>query len=181
MEVCLVRGIQFYWYGSRRSSGMSAQQMSVHWSRFFFDWVCSPKFLGLFVYYVFMRLLFGPTVVPYSACNEGFIYWLLSYVYVFFPVIPPSVVCLPLFLLLVFSQYFSPIFVFSRFLFNRCLGLWGFDQDALLDDPIQGLVDWRKTTVLSSRGSCSSLLYHRAYCKWKEFAVIKFNGSVFPT
>ena len=55
----------------------------------FIDWVCLPKFLGLCVYFVFMRFLFGPTVVPYSACNEGFIYWLLSYVYVFFPVISP--------------------------------------------------------------------------------------------
>ena len=43
-------------------------------------------------------------MVPYFACNEGFIYWLLSYacVFVFFPAISPSVVCLPLFLLLVF-------------------------------------------------------------------------------
>ena len=48
------------------------------------------------------RLLFGPTVVPYFACNEGLIYWLLnSYVCVFFLPFPPSVVCLQLFLLLV--------------------------------------------------------------------------------
>ena len=53
------------------------------------------------------RLLFGPTLVPYFACNEGFIYWLLSYVCVFcffFLPFAPSVVCLPLFLLLVFPS-----------------------------------------------------------------------------
>ena len=50
-------------------------------------------------------------MVPYFACNEGFIYWLLnSYVCVFFLFcfvfillpFPPSVVCLQLFLVLVF-------------------------------------------------------------------------------
>ena len=54
-------------------------------------------------------------MVPYFACNEGFIYWLLNsyvcvfflffvlfcFVFIFLP-FPPSVVCLQLFLVLVF-------------------------------------------------------------------------------
>ena len=58
---------------------------------------------------------------------------------------------------------------------------WDFDQDALLDGPIQGLAGRSKTTVLYLKANCSSLLYHRAYRKWKEFAVTRpFNGNVFP-
>ena len=51
-------------------------------------------------------------MVPYFACNEGFIYWLLNcyvcvflfffcFVFILLP-FPPSVVCLQLFLVLVF-------------------------------------------------------------------------------
>ena len=134
-------------------------------------------------------LLFGPTVVPYFACNEGFIYWLLnSYVCVFF-----------LFVLFLFSCHFPRLLfvcncfwywffsvllaflLFSRYLSMRCLGLWDFDQDALLDGPIQGLADRRKTTVLSSKTNCSSLLYHRAYRKWKKFAVTQCLTGMFSS
>ena len=84
-------------------------------------------------------------------------YFLLS-TFFFYVFISPSVVCFCYW----FFQYFSPIVVFSRYLSIRCLGLRGLDQDALLDCPIQGLADRRKTTVLSSKASCFSLLFHRA-------------------
>ena len=45
---------------------------------------------------------------------------------------------------------------------------------------IQGLRDRLKTTVLSSEAYSTSSQYHRAFCKWKEFAVRKLNETGFP-
>ena len=127
-------------------------------------------------------LLFGPTVVPYFACNEGFIYWLLnSYVCVFFSCHFPRL----LFVRNCFCYWFFSVLLafllFSRYLSMRCLGLWDFNQDALLDGPIQGLAYRRKTTVLSSKTNCSSLLYYRAYRKWKKLAVFQFLRGMFSS
>ena len=112
------------------------------------------------------RLLFGPNLEPYFACNEGF-FCCFVFVFVFF-----SFSChFPrlLFVCHCFCYWFFSVLLafllFSRYLSMRCLGLRDFDQDALLDGPIQGLADRRKTTVLSSKTNCSSLLYHRAYRK----------------
>ena len=102
-------------------------------------------------------------MVPYFACNERFIYigYFLMDTFFFLP-FTPSVVCLPLLLLLVLL---STSRLFLCFLDIFPSDFWDFDQDALLDGPIQGLADRRKTTVLSSKANCSSLLYHRAYRK----------------
>ncbi|XP_068738599.1 uncharacterized protein [Montipora capricornis] len=59
-------------------------------------------------------------------------------------------------------------------------GFWDFDQDALPNGPVQGLADRLKTTVLSSKATSTSLLYYRAYRKWKQFAISMFDGNVFP-
>lgn len=59
-------------------------------------------------------------------------------------------------------------------------GFWDVDQEDLLDDSIRGLADRVKTTVLSSKADSTSILYFRAYRKWKDFALSKLNGSVFP-
>ena len=48
------------------------------------------------------------------------------------------------------------------------------------DRFIQGLTDRLKTTVLSSKAYSTSSQYHRAFRKWKEFAVCKLNESSFP-
>ena len=47
------------------------------------------------------------------------------------------------------------------------------------DRFIQGLTDRLKTTVLSSKAYSTSQ-YHRAFRKWKEFAVCKLNETSFP-
>lgn len=60
-----------------------------------------------------------------------------------------------------------------------CSGFWR-NQVALGDGPIQGLADRLKTTVLSSKACSTSIQYHRAYSKWKEFAVCKLHESSFP-
>ena len=48
------------------------------------------------------------------------------------------------------------------------------------DRFIQGLTDILKTTVLSSKACSTSSQYHRAFRKWKEFAVRKLNATSFP-
>ena len=48
------------------------------------------------------------------------------------------------------------------------------------DRFIQGLRDRLKTTVLSSKAYSISSQYHRAFRKWKEFAVCKLNETSFP-
>ena len=48
------------------------------------------------------------------------------------------------------------------------------------DRFIQGLTDRLKTTVLSSKAYSTSSQYHRAFRKWKEFAVCKLNETSFP-
>ena len=48
------------------------------------------------------------------------------------------------------------------------------------DGFIQGLTDRLKTTVLSSKAFSTSSQYHRAFRKWKEFAVCKLNETSFP-
>ena len=71
------------------------------------------------------RLLFGPTVVPYFACNEGFIYWLLSYACVFFfPAISPVCCLFAIVSGIGFSQYFSP---FCCFLDIFPCDVWDFE------------------------------------------------------
>ena len=124
------------------------------------------------------RRLFGPTVVPYFPCNKRFIYLLHFYVSVFSRHFPHLFfLCLPLFLLSVFlsSSHLSlhlPDILRS--------GFWDFGQDPPPDGLIQGLAERLKTTILSSKANSSSLLDHRAYCKWKQFAFSKFDGNVFP-
>ena len=48
------------------------------------------------------------------------------------------------------------------------------------DGFIQGLTGRLKTTVLSSKAYSTSFQYHRAFRKWKEFAVCKLNENSFP-
>ena len=60
-----------------------------------------------------------------------------------------------------------------------CLGFWR-DQVTPGDRFIQGLTDRLKTTVLSSKAYSTSSQYHRAFSKWKEFAVCKLNETCFP-
>ena len=59
-------------------------------------------------------------------------------------------------------------------------GFWHVDQGVPLVNSAQGLADRLKLTVLSSKVNSTSLLYHRAFRKWKEFAVSKLNGNFFP-
>lgn len=123
------------------------------------------------------RFLFGPTVVPYFPRNKGFIYLLHFYVSVYSCLSPRL-----LFVCLGFSYWFllsiSRLFIHFPDIFQS--GFWDFDQDALLDGPIQGLAERLKTTILSSKATSTSLLYHRAFRKWKEFATSTFDGNVFP-
>ena len=72
----------------------------------------------------------------------------------------------------------SRLFLYFLDIFQS--GFWDFDQDALLDGPIQGLADRLKTTVLSPKANSTSLLYYRTYHKWKQFATSTFDGNVFP-
>ena len=98
----------------------------------------------------------------------------------FSPVISP-VCCLFAFGSVIgFSQYFSPFFSLLHFPDVFQSGLWDFDQDALSVGPIQRLAERLKTTILSSKANSTSSLYHRAYRKWKEFAISTFDGAVFP-
>ena len=60
-----------------------------------------------------------------------------------------------------------------------CSGFWR-DQVTPGDRFIQGLTDRLKTTVLSSKAYSTSSQYHRAFRKWKEFAVCKLNETSFP-
>jgi len=60
-----------------------------------------------------------------------------------------------------------------------CSGFWR-DQVTPGDGFIQGPTDRLKTTVLSSKVYSTSFQYHRAFRKWKEFAVCKLNESSFP-
>ena len=60
-----------------------------------------------------------------------------------------------------------------------CSGFW-WDQVTPGDRFIQGLTDRSKTMVLSSRAYCTSSKYHRAFRKWKEFAVCKLRETSFP-
>ena len=125
------------------------------------------------------RLLFGPTVVPYFACNEGFIYLLLSYVYIFFCYFLPL-----LFVCHCFCYWF-----FSVFLAYFCAGFpdifpsdfWDFDQVALLDGPIQRPADRLKTTVLSSKANSTSLLYNRACtASGRDSPLLCLTGMFYP-
>ena len=59
-------------------------------------------------------------------------------------------------------------------------GFWDFGQDAPPDSPIRRLAERLKTTILSSKANSTSLLYHRAYRKWKQFAISTFDRNVFP-
>ena len=80
-------------------------------------------------------------------------------------------------------SFFVPCYAPLGFLFISsdvfCSGFWRI-QPALGDGAIQGLADRLKTTVLSSKACSTSSQYHRAYCKWKEFAVCKLNENGFP-
>ena len=100
------------------------------------------------------------------------------FMYTFVPAISPICCLFAVIPVIGVSQYFSPILGSLDISQSH---FWDFDQDALLDGPIQGLAGRSKTTVLYLKANCSSLLYHRAYRKWKEFAVTRpFNGNVFP-
>ena len=94
----------------------------------------------------------------------------------FIRAVAPSVICLPLFLWLVFLST-SRLFLYFPDIFKS--GFWNFDQDALQDGSIQGLADRLKTTVLSAKANSTSLLYYRAYRKWKQFAICMFGGGGF--
>ena len=91
--------------------------------------------------------------------------------------VAPSFICLPLFLWLVFLST-SRLFLYFPDIFKS--GFWNFDQDALQDGSIQGLADRLKTTVLSAKANSTSLLYYRAYRKWKQFAICMFGGGFLP-
>ena len=123
------------------------------------------------------RPLFGLTVVLYFPCNKRFIYLLHFYVFVYSCHFPCLFFCLPLFLLSVFLSA-SRLFLYPPDIFQS--GFWDFGQDALPDGPIQGLAERLKTTILSSKANSTSLPYHRAYRKWKDFAISTFDGNVFP-
>ncbi|KAK2549651.1 hypothetical protein P5673_029768, partial [Acropora cervicornis] len=60
-----------------------------------------------------------------------------------------------------------------------CSGFWR-DQVTPENSFVQGLTDRLKTTVLSSKAYSTSSQYHRAFRKWKEFAVCKLNETGFP-
>ena len=123
------------------------------------------------------RRLFGLTVVPYFPCNKRFIYLLHFYVSVFSCHFSRRFfLCLPLFLLSVFLST-SRLFLHLPDIFRS--GFWDFGQDAPPDGPIQGLAERLKTTILSSKANSTSLLYHRAYRKWKQFAISTFDANVF--
>ena len=95
----------------------------------------------------------------------------------FISAVAPSVICLALFLWLVFLST-SRLFLYFPDIFKS--GFWNFDQDALQDGSIQGLADRLKTTVLSAKANNTSLLYYRAYRKWKHFAICMFGGVFLP-
>ena len=59
----------------------------------------------------------------------------------------------------------------------RFLGLWS-GRSSRRSHP--RLAERLKTTILSSKANSTSLLYHRAYRKWKKFAISTFDGNVFP-
>ena len=99
---------------------------------------------------VLLFLLFPPSVVV-CLC---FCYWFFSVLLAFFS-------------LLHFPDVFRS-------------GFWDFGQDALPVGPKEGLAERLKTTILSSKANSTSSLYHRAYRKWKEFAISKLDGAVFP-
>ena len=61
-----------------------------------------------------------------------------------------------------------------------CSGFWQ-DQPTPRNKFIQGLSDRLKTTVLSSKAYSTSFQYHRAFRKWKQFAVCKLKETSFPT
>ena len=122
------------------------------------------------------RLLFGPTVVPpwyHRGTTVVRVYLFVTFLCVrLFLSFPPSVVRLLLFLLLVFLSTSRLFFHFPDIFQSR---FWDFDQDALPDGPIQGLAERLKTTILSSKATSTSLLYHRAFRKWKEFTISTFQ------
>ncbi|KAK2564084.1 hypothetical protein P5673_012305, partial [Acropora cervicornis] len=60
-----------------------------------------------------------------------------------------------------------------------CSGFWR-DQVTPGNSFVQGLTDRLKSTVLSSKAYSTSSQYHRAFRKWKEFAVCKLNETGFP-
>ena len=76
--------------------------------------------------------------------------------------------------------FFSTSHLFSHLPDIFRSGFWNFGQNAPPDGPIQGLAERLKTTILSSKANSTSLLYHRAYRKWKQFAISTFDGNVFP-
>ena len=59
-----------------------------------------------------------------------------------------------------------------------CSGFWR-DQVTPGDRFTQGLTDRLKTSVLSFKAYSTSSQYHRAFSKWKEFAVCKLNETFF--
>ena len=107
-EVCLA----FEWdFGSRKFSS----NLSVT------DRVYLPNFQGLCTIFS-CRRLFGPTVVTYFAYNKGFIYWLRSYVYVYYCHFPRLLFVCNCFWYWFFSVLLA-FLLFSRYLSMRCLGL----------------------------------------------------------
>lgn len=109
----------------------------------------------------FFFFLDPPWYHTLHAMKGLFIGYFLMYTFFFLP-FTPSVLCLPLLLLLILLSN-SRLFLCFLDIFPSYF--CDFDQDALLDGLIQGLADRWKTTVLSSKANCSSLLYHRAYRK----------------
>ena len=113
-------------------------------------------------------------MVPYFPRNKGFIYLLHFYVSIY----SCPHVCCSFALVSWFLLSISRLFIHFPDIFQS--GFWDFDQDALLDGPIQGLAERLKTTILSLKATSTSLLYHRAFRKWKVFATSTFDGNVFP-
>ena len=85
---------------------------------------------------------------------------------------------LPVKVFMVFHTYFC--LLLSRRFSLRFLGRRPERYSRRLNLGATAVADRVKTAVLSSKVESTSLLYYRAYRKWKDFAVSNLNGSVFP-
>lgn len=94
--------------------------------------------------------------------------------------LPFFLLFVPVFLVQIFIVVSSVLHTYFCLPRRFSLRFLGRRPEDILDDLIQGLVDRVKTAVLSSKADNTSLLYYRAYRKWKDCAVSRLNGSVLP-
>ena len=134
--------------------------------RFNKNWLCPPVCLiARVIQHLELCQARGTLIVPlwkssffWNSCSKDGVHWssfVIDWVY------------LPKFQEL-FIRCSSDVF---------CSGFWR-DQMTPGNRFIQCLTDRLKTMVLSSYITSSQ--YHRAFCKWKEFAVCKLNETSFP-